>query len=134
LGAGRADPRTTQEGNVKTDLRKILIFSLTIVAVAIGASSSAAAFAFEDISGKWCGSISSYTFRPGQLIVTLYSDNSRRTYKVDSYDYADDTITVNWVRDDEKLFTKFGEFSADDRFMIQVQNTAGPRREFRRCS
>jgi hypothetical protein len=40
---------------------------------------------------------------------------------------------VSWQRDGEKLFTRFGEFDAGTRTMVQLQNDAGPRREFRRC-
>ena len=115
-------------------LRNIAIVALTIAAIATGAGRPAAAMAFEDISGKWCGSVSSYQFTPGKLIVILYSDNSRREYKIDDYQYEGDSITVNWERDGDKLFTKFSEFSADDKFMAQQPNNAGPRREFRRCS
>jgi hypothetical protein len=107
---------------------------VTIAAIAIGADRPAAAMTFEDISGKWCGSVSSYTFTPGKLVVVVYSGNKRTEYKVDDYQYEEGSITVNWVRDGEKLFTKFSEFSGDDRFMAQQQNNAGPRREFRRCS
>jgi hypothetical protein len=113
--------------------RTIVVVALTITAP-LGAGSAAQALTFEDISGKWCGSVSSYTFAPGQLTVVLYSDNTPRRYKIDSYQYEDEVITVNWMRDDDKLFTKFSEFSRDDRFMVQQPNDAGPRREFRRCS
>ena len=115
-------------------LRNIALFAVTTVAIAIGAESPAAATAFEDISGKWCGSVSSYTFTPGKLIVVLYSDNARYEYKIDDYQYDEGSITVNWERNGEKLFTKFSEFSGDDKTMAQQQNNAGPRREFRRCS
>ena len=105
-----------------------------MLAIALAAG-AAQALNFDDISGKWCGSVSSYSFAPAQLTVVLYSDgNSPRRYKIESYQYEADTITVNWVRDDEKLFTKFSEFSGNDRFMVQQPNDAGPRREFRRCS
>jgi hypothetical protein len=123
-----------REDSVTSKLRNFVIFASTIVALAIAAQRPAAALAFEDISGKWCGSVSSYTFTPAKLIVILYSDKSRREYTIDDYEYTDDVITVNWVRDKEKLFTKFSEFSRDDKLMIQLQNNAGPRREFKRCS
>jgi hypothetical protein len=114
------------------------IFAPTIMAAtvmaALGMSSAAQALSFNDITGKWCGSVSSYTFAPGQLTVVLYSDNQPRRYKIENYQYEGDVITVNWIRDDDKLFTKFSEFSADDRLMVQLPNDAGPRREFRRCS
>jgi hypothetical protein len=123
-----------REDSVTSKLRKFVIFASAIVALAIAAQRPAAALAFEDISGKWCGSVSSYTFTPAKLIVILYSDKSRREYKVDDYEYADDVITVNWQRDGEKLFTKFSEFGGGGKFMVQLLNNAGPRREFRRCS
>ena len=116
-------------------LRNIALFVVTTAAIAAGAHQpAAAAMTFEDISGKWCGSVSSYTFTPGKLIVVLYDGNKRYEYKIDDYQYEDDSITVNWQRESEKLFTKFSEFSGDDKFMAQQQNKAGPRREFRRCS
>lgn len=116
-------------------LRNIALFAVMTAAIAISAHGPAAAeMAFEDIAGKWCGSVSSYTFTPGKLIVVLYNGNQRFEYKIDDYRYEEGSITVNWVRDGEKLFTKFSEFSGDDKFMAQQQNKAGPRREFRRCS
>ena len=120
--------------SVTSKLRKIALFVVMTAAIAIGAARPVAALGFEDISGKWCGSVSSYTFTPGKLIVTLYADNARYEYKIDDYQYEEGSITVNWVRNGEKLFTKFSEFSGDDRFMAQQQNNAGPRREFKRCS
>jgi hypothetical protein len=122
------------EASVTSKLRSFALFAVTAGAIAIAAGRPAAALTFEDITGKWCGNASSYTFAPGKLTVLLYSDNSRHEYKIDDYQYDDDTITVNWVRDGDKLFTKFGEFSHDRRFMAQQQNNAGPRREFKRCS
>jgi len=99
----------------------------------ISAGPAAAARVFEDISGKWCGVTSSYTFTPSRLIVMLYAGNSRREYKIDDYQYEEDAITVSWERDGDKLLTTFGEFSADNKFMAQQQNDVGPRREFKRC-
>jgi hypothetical protein len=115
-------------------LRNILIFGLTSAAVAVCAGPDAMALGFGDISGKWCGNIGSYIFKPRTLTVIFYSDKSRRDYKVDSYQYTDGEVTITWRRDTEALSTKFGEFSADRRAMAQIQNDVGPRREFRRCS
>jgi hypothetical protein len=123
-----------REASVASILRNVAISASTVAALAIGASREAAALSFDDIVGKWCGSVSSYTFTQSRLIVVLYADNSRREYKVDDYQYEDDAITVNWQRDGDKLFTKFSEFSRDDKFMAQQPNDAGPRREFKRCS
>ena len=105
-----------------------------MAAATLGAGRDAFALSFEDISGRWCGSVSSYTFTPGKLIVVLYNGNQRFEYKIDDYQYEEGSITVNWQRNGEKLFTKFSEFSGDDKYMAQQQNNAGPRREFRRCS
>jgi hypothetical protein len=115
-------------------LRNILIFGLTSAALVAWAGPDAMALGFGDISGKWCGSAGSYIFKPRTLTVIFYSDKSRRDYKVDSYEYTDSEVSINWRRDKEALFTKFGEFSADRRSMAQQQNEVGPRREFRRCS
>ena len=117
----------------KTLISKTLIFVLTIAALAL-VGGRAFALTFDDIAGRWCGSVSSYTFTPSTLIVTLYADKSRREYPIDGYQYDGDVITVNWQRDGDKLFTKFGEFNADERTMVQLRNNAGPRREFRKCS
>jgi hypothetical protein len=114
-------------------LRKGLIFALTIAALAL-AGGRALALTFDDIAGRWCGSVSSYAFTPTTLIVVLYADKSRREYPVDSYQYEDNAVTVNWQRNGEKLFTKFSEFNVDEHTMVQLRNDAGPRREFRKCS
>ena len=114
-------------------LRLGLMCALTVATLALGAG-RAAALSFDDITGRWCGSVSSYTFTPATLVVNLYADNSRREYPIDSYQYDGDTITVNWQRDGNKLFTKFSAFDTNERTMVQVPNDAGPRREFRRCS
>ena len=110
------------------------LLAATTAALAIASAGPAGATVFEDISGKWCGATSSYTFTPSKLIVVLSADNSQREYKVDDYQYEDGAITLSWERNGDKLLTTFGEFSADDKFMAQQQNDAGPRREFRRCS
>jgi len=110
-----------------------LISALVIAALALGGG-RAVALSFEDISGRWCGSVSSYTFTPSTLIVDIYADNSRREYPIEGYRYDDDVITVNWQRNGDKLFTKFSEFDAAERTMVQQPNDAGPRRAFRRCT
>jgi hypothetical protein len=118
---------------VTSMLRKSLIFTLVFAALALGGG-RAFALSFDDISGKWCGSVSSYMFTPSTLIVVLYADHSRLEYPVDSYQYESDAITVNWQRNGDKLFTKFSEFNVDEHTMVQLRNDAGPRREFRKCS
>ena len=113
-------------------LRIGLMSALAVAALALGGG-RAVALSFDDISGPWCGSVSSYTFTPSTMIVNLYADQSRREYPIDSYQYEGDAVTVNWERNGDKLFTKFSAFDANERTMVQLPNTAGPRREFRRC-
>jgi len=122
-----------KETSVSGKLRIGLMSALTIAALALGVG-RAAALSFDDISGRWCGSVSSYTFTPSTLVVNIYADHSRREYPIDSYQYDGNVITVNWERNGDKLFTKFSEFDADARTMVQQPNDAGPRRAFRRCS
>ncbi|HLH91457.1 MAG TPA: hypothetical protein VKX28_23645 [Xanthobacteraceae bacterium] len=114
-------------------LRKSLIFVLTTAALALGGG-RAFALSFDDIAGRWCGSVSSYTFTPSTLIVVLYGEKSPREYPIDGYQYDGDVITVNWQRDGKKLYTKFSEFDFDNHLMVQLPNDAGPRRAFKRCS
>ena len=116
-----------------TRLRNAAIFALTVVA-ALGAGGAARALTFEDIAGKWCGSVSSYVFARDKLTVVLLSDGSQRIYPVDEYEYDDDVVSVTWKRGDDQFITEFGEFSADRQSMVQLENDVGPRREFRRCS
>jgi hypothetical protein len=122
-----------QEASVTGKLRISLISTLTIAALALGGG-RAFALSFEDIAGRWCGSVVSYTFTPSTLTVDFNADNSRREYPIDSYQYEGDVITVTWQRDGNKLFTKFSEFNAAERTMVQLVNDAGPRRELRRCA
>jgi hypothetical protein len=118
---------------VTTRLRSAAIFALTVVA-ALGSGGAARALTFEDISGKWCGSVSSYVFARDKLTVILLSDGSQRIYPVDEYEYDDDVVSVTWKRGDEQFITEFGEFGTDRQSMVQLENDVGPRREFRRCS
>ena len=115
-------------------LRDILIFGLAGAAVAVCAGGAAMALGFGDISGRWCGGAGSYIFKPRTLTVIFSADKSRRDFKIDSYEYTDSEVSINWRRDKEALFTKFGEFSPDRRSMAQIQNEVGTRRELRRCS
>ena len=114
-------------------LRISLLSAFIIAMLALGGG-RAVALSFDDISGRWCGSVSSYTFTPSTLVVDIYADHSRRDYPIDSYQYDGDVITVNWQRNGDKLFTRFSDFDAAERTMVQQPNDAGPRREFRRCA
>ncbi len=119
---------------MRKGLRDILIFGLAGAAVAACAGGAAMALGFGDISGRWCGGAGSYIFKPRILTVIFSADKSRRDFKIDSYEYTDSEVSITWRRDKEPLSTTFGEFSTDHRAMVQLQSTAGPRRDFRRCS
>ncbi len=114
-------------------LRDAAILALTIAA-ALGTGDAARALTFEDIAGKWCGEVSSYVFAHDKLTVVLLSDNSQRIYPIDEYEYDDEAVTVTWKHGDDPFITEFGEFSADHKSMVQLENDHGPRREFHRCS
>jgi hypothetical protein len=133
---GVIDPSTLsrdQEAGVTTGKLRIGLMGALMIAVLALGGGRAAALSFNDISGRWCGSVSSYTFTPSTLVVSLYADDSRHEYPIDAYQYDGDVVTVNWQRDGDKLFTKFSEFDVNERTMVQQPNAAGPRREFRRC-
>src|SRR3982074_1679458 len=112
------DPRPARPGGtMRKALRNILIFGRASAARVAWAGRDAMALGFGDISGKWCGSAGSYIFKPRTLTVIFGADKSRRDFKIDSYEYTDSEVSINWRRDKEALFTKFGEFSADRRSM-----------------
>jgi hypothetical protein len=107
---------------------------LSIMGSAISGSAMAAETSYRDILGNWCGTISNYSITRQTLVVTILRDNSVRRYKIDSFEFEDSIVTVNWRNsDDKEVWTKFSEFSADGLNMVQLLNDAGPRREFRRC-
>ena len=116
-----------------TRLRTAAIFALTVVG-SLGAGGAARALGFEDIAGKWCGDVSSYLFARDKLTVILLSDGSQRVYPIAKFEYDDDVVSVTWQRGDDQFITEFGEFAADRRAMVQLENDVGPRREFRKCS
>lgn len=107
------------------------VFLSAIVSMALAAP--AVALTFKDIAGKWCGSVSNYTFWRDSLTVTFRDGTPTRRFKVTSYEYLGDTIKIHWENKGEKLFTDFSEFSADGRSMAQQKNEAGPRRPYSRC-
>ena len=114
---------------VLSNLRVVLAFVAALVFVA-----PAAAMSFSDISGKWCGETTDYTFSRSQLTVTFHNGSPTKRFKVESYDMLDDTIKMHWVDGSgEKVFTDFSEFSRDRTYMAQQKNEVGPRRPFRRC-
>jgi hypothetical protein len=116
-------------------LRPILIVTLFV----IGTIQDAAALGFSDIQGKWCGSISTYTFTRDQLIVHFYDRSPTAYFKVVKYEYTGDAIIVHWLRDGEDRTTRFANFRAKGRQMTQQEaaqtcvEESCPRRDFRRC-
>jgi hypothetical protein len=113
-------------------MRKLLL-GLTI-ALALGtANAQARKLAFPDISGKWCGEITDYTFARTALTVHFHNGSKKRVWKVKKYDFSDTWINVVWGFGGN---TVFGEFSENGKAMAQQPNTSGdkgPRRPFHRC-
>jgi hypothetical protein len=92
-----------------------------------------AAHTFEDIAGKWCTAGGSEEFESENIIAVIASTGERRVFPIVGYEYADDKITVTWKEKGKDVHTDYAEFSRDGRRMVQLKNTAGPRREFHRC-
>jgi hypothetical protein len=89
---------------------------------------------FEDINGKWCTQGGSEQFDHDNLVAVVASSGERRVYPIVSYDFQSDLVRVTWKNEKgETVHTDFSEFSRNGRRMIQIQNEAGPRREFYRC-
>jgi hypothetical protein len=62
------------------------------------------------------------------------SDGVRIAFEIVSYKFTKTVVTVHWLSGKKaKVFTQFGEFSADGRGMVQFKSESGPRREFHRC-
>ena len=114
-------------------MQRILIVAL-LIGVA-GAANPALALTDRDILGKWCGSETNYDIGRKTLTVIWRSDNERKKFVIDRFEFSDAGVIMYWRRiaGDKLLSTQFGEFSSDRRMMIQIRNEAGPRREFRRC-
>lgn len=88
------------------------------------------------IFGKWCGTVTSYTFTRNSMTVAWYADKTRIRFKVTKILPREDFLDVHWIRNNEAQNTIFAKFSADGRSMAQLANThgdMGPERPFRRC-
>ena len=106
---------------------------LTIATVLSGAM-PATALSEADLLGKWCGSESHYTFSRKVMIVTRASDSERLVFDIVAFEPREGRISVSWQRGDGKVVrTEFAEFSGDGKKMVQLSNSGGPRREFKRC-
>jgi hypothetical protein len=92
-----------------------------------------AAYTFDDIAGKWCTAGGSEQFERDSIIAVVASTGERRVFSIVGYEFMDDTIRVTWKDKEKSVHADYGEFSPDRRQMVQLKNTAGPRREFHRC-
>jgi hypothetical protein len=91
-------------------------------------------YKFEDIAGKWCTAGGSEQFDSDKLIAVVASNGERRVFPIVGYEYLGDKIRVTWKdKGGESVQADYAEFSRDGRQMVQLENTKGPRREFRRC-
>ena len=108
--------------------------------IALSASTAtwlgSAAFAVSeaDLLGNWCGSDSNYGFTRKVMTVTRPSSSDRLVFDIVGIEPREGRIAVSWQRADGKVVrTEFAEFSSDGKKMVQLPNSGGPRREFRRC-
>jgi hypothetical protein len=103
-------------------------------ATIVAASGSSMALSDADILGKWCGSESSYAISRTAMKVTRHSDSAELVFDVLEVKHREATISVSWRRADGKVVrTEFTDFSANGTKMVQLSNSGGPRREFKRC-
>jgi hypothetical protein len=104
------------------------------MAIVIFTATNAGAVTFESIAGKWCTAGGTEQFDRNNLIAILSSTGERRVYPIQKYDFTHAMVTVTWKDAKNEISeTDFGEFSADGRQMVQLENKKGPRREFHRC-
>jgi len=123
------------EGHMSTGYRSVSVAALAVLALGVVGCGNATAVEFKDISGKWCTRGGTEEFDRDSLTAIPVGTNQRHVYPVERYDFRANNVTVVW-RDDkrgESYTTDFANFSADGRHMVQLKNSAGPRREFHRC-
>ena len=116
-------------------MRKAITVSLVVAALALATTRAEARdLTYEDILGKWCGEGLTYTISRDRLTVTFRSgDEPPRRNTITDFAFDSDTVTINWLdsrNKNERVHTKFTEFSSDGRFMTQVSVRT---RHFRRC-
>jgi len=124
----------------------ILACAVTLVLAAT--SFPVAALSAKDILGQWCGERSNpnwtnVEFTETRLIVTRLPGKSVKSFKIRSYDYSDDLVTVHYTAGDDEgggtpgnsrqFRVEYGHFSSDGTSMNQEPNEAGGRYRFNRC-
>ena len=119
---------------MKTILRLLPIAASLTIAIVFASTVPAAALSDADLLGNWCGRESNYSFSRKVMIVTRPSDSERLVFDIIAFEPREGRIAVSWQRADGKVVrTEFAEFSTDGKQMVQLSNSGGPRREFRRC-
>jgi hypothetical protein len=112
--------------------RKAVLFGAAVTTFGALNCTVAAALGFEDIAGKWCTTGGSEQFDRNNLTAVIASTGEQRVFAILNYDFQADLIRVTWRNaKGESVHTDFAEF--DGGAMVQLENDAGPRREFRRC-
>jgi hypothetical protein len=113
--------------------RVLLVLGLSIVA-ASRFSSPVLALGESDLLGNWCGSESNYSFTRKVMIVTRPTSSDKLVFDIVAIEPREGRIAVSWQRADGKVVrTEFADFSGDGKRMVQLPNSGGPRREFKRC-
>ena len=86
---------------------------------------------YKDIAGQWCGDATDYVFTPNTLTVKFHDNRPANVFKITKYNYANDSVRIDWLNGPKESVTVFAEFSGSK--MAQQQNGDKPRRLFHRC-
>jgi hypothetical protein len=98
-------------------------------------SAAAADLSVEDLLGRWCGTITDYTFTSTRLTVKFHDGRQGKILGIKEMSATDEWIDVKW-KPPYGGNTVFWKFSTDKRQMFQEANDAGdkgPEHEFHRC-
>jgi hypothetical protein len=132
--AARWIPATSAGMTVGGWPRRVLLFLGLSIAALSRFSSPVAALSENDLLGNWCGNESNYSFTRKVMVVTRPSSSDKLVFDIVGIEPRDGRIAVSWQRADGKVVrTEFADFSSDGKKMVQLPNSGGPRREFRRC-
>jgi hypothetical protein len=63
--------------------------------------------------------------------VKFHDNRPANVFKITKYNYANDSVRINWINGPKESVTVFAEFSGNK--MAQQQNDDKPRRPFHRC-
>jgi len=111
-------------------------YSWLAAAILLSASPAqiAAATAYKDIDGQWCGDVTDYVFAPDTLTVKFHDARPANVFSITKYTYTDNSVRIDWLNGAGKESTTvFAEFTGNKTKMAQQENGDKPRRSFHRC-